>query len=150
MKIEADEIKVLILLSNDYSNDVGKYHFHLKASKILNENGSIIPPYFQKEEHKIKDTTVVIINYNKFKNFYDLERRFKIIESIILHELVHWYDLYYTYNNLIVEKYGNVFEKRSLVRLKAQSAAFIKIDLKYVQNIIKKSTYHSIRFTIWI
>lgn len=55
----------------------------------------------------------MIINYNKFKNFYDLERRFKIIESIILHELVHWYDLYYTYNNLIVEKYGNVFEKRS-------------------------------------
>ncbi|WP_405131673.1 hypothetical protein MHB43_08050 [Paenibacillus sp. FSL H8-0317] len=51
LKIEADEIKVLILLSNDYSNDVGKYHFHLKASKILNENGSIIPPLIFKKKN---------------------------------------------------------------------------------------------------
>lgn len=111
--VETDKIHIHIIISTDYVIDVKKVHFQPETLNIGDENGIFIPYFFQNEESKKSNLPIIIINWNRIDNKVNGSLKYKkiILESVIVHELVHYYDFCFTYPTSIIQKYGNVFEK---------------------------------------
>lgn len=106
-----DTDKIHIIISSDYVTDVKKIHFQPETLNGGDENGMFIPCFFQNEENKKSNMPMIIINWNRLDKVNGSPKyREIIVESIIVHELVHYYDFCFTYPTSLIQRYGNVFE----------------------------------------
>lgn len=72
----------LCIISDDYTNDVNKYH--ITSNDNNTSNGTFIPTFFQKNPIE-KD--IIIINWKKRREFSETT-----LVSIFVHEFVHYLD----------------------------------------------------------
>ena len=73
----------LCIISDDYTNDVNKYHYKLDDD---DSNGIFIPTFYQKNTN---EKNIVIINWSKITKKPNDE---KFIISVFVHEFIHFLD----------------------------------------------------------
>ncbi|MGG0937191.1 hypothetical protein ABHN11_13890 [Brevibacillus centrosporus] len=108
-KLEMDigGINLSILFSEDYAGDTAAVHF--QPGQNGNENGIFIPEFYQKEQVRERNIPIIIINWGKLSKL-KTPMKDTFLVSVIVHELVHYYDYCVTYPSCIVERYGKVLE----------------------------------------
>ena len=97
IKIDKSYFDLHCIISQQYENDVKKYHG--KSEKEDNSNAIYIPPFYQKSPG---NKSILIINWSKIKNAFP-----SFIISVFVHEFVHYLDFLLCHE--IEEKYGKIF-----------------------------------------
>lgn len=137
--IDIRDFKVHFLMSFDYITDAKKVHH--SNEDIGYPNASFIAPYNQSDAYVNKGVPIIIINLAKLRNAPQV---FK--ESVIVHELVHYYDYIISgahfSNKYKVNLSDNgiliaYFQTRSEMRAK-----FYQEKYTYISN---ETSYHSLR-----
>ncbi|MCR8636794.1 hypothetical protein [Paenibacillus radicis (ex Xue et al. 2023)] len=100
-----DDMKIHIVISRDYINDIKKRHYQPDEINDINSNAMFIPKDYQNEEFRKIDKAIIIVNLMKLEAY---QASLCSIESIIIHELIHYYDYYFIYPNNVIDRYGKI------------------------------------------
>ena len=143
-----EEIKVHIVMSRNYITDVKKRHFNLNENE--NSNGIFIPINSQNEETRKIGKPIIVVNLTKLE---EIGVSITTIESVIVHELIHYFDYCITYPTEIVGKYGEVvdapdetkdyyiyayFQQRSEFRAKYFQEKYMTVGLNITEDYMSK------------
>ncbi|NOU72556.1 hypothetical protein GC098_14155 [Paenibacillus sp. LMG 31458] len=105
--LSVDQLKIHIVASRDYISELQKRHMDPNLKD--NSNAMFIPKVFQNEETKKLDIPFIILNVTKLAAIPASQDS---IQSVIVHELIHYFDYYFTYPSEVVSRYGDVLSSR--------------------------------------
>ncbi|CAM4025593.1 mitochondrial inner membrane protease ATP23 [Paenibacillus alkaliterrae] len=149
-----EKIKVHIVMSRDYITDVKKRHFNPSEKENGNTNGIFIPTNFQNEETRRIGKPIIVVNLTKLEG---IGVSVTTIESVIVHELIHYFDYCITYPTEIVGKYGEAveapyetkeyyiyayFQQRSEFRAKYFQEKYMIVGLNITEDYMSKRFTH--------